>query len=129
MTDTRFEVLDVCYSVHIKRGADGNSPRTMRVDYRLGLSHWQSEYVCVEHDGYARQKSVAWWKRRSPDPIPETAEQAVELANAGALCLTHAIVVRSIAGERFDRILNYELAPLPEPVPVGSSLLDDEVPF
>ena len=101
----------------------------MRVNYRLGLSHWQSEFICVEHDGYARQKAVAWWKRRSPDPVPETAERAVELAEAGSLCPTHSITVRNVTGEKYDRIVGYELGPRPEAVAAEYSLSDDEIPF
>lgn len=127
--DTRYEVLDVGYSVHHKRNAGPDTPRTLRVDYRLGLSHWQSEFVCLEHTGYARQKACAWWKRRSPDPVPDTAAMAADLANAGALAPTHAITVRSIAGEKFDRIVDYTLGDRPEAIPVSASLSDSEVPF
>lgn len=128
VADTQFDVQDVHYSVHTKRGADAHAPKTLRVDYRLGLSHWQSEYICIEHDGYARQKAVAWWKKRSPDPMPDTAERAVELANAGALCMTNAITVRTVVGEKFDRIVGWELGPMPEPA-LASSIPDEEVPF
>ena len=129
VTDTKYEVLDVSYSVHTKRDAPPDAPKSMRVDYRLGLNHWQSEYICVEHDGYARQKAEGWWQRRSPDPVPATAEHAVELADAGALCPTHAITVRTVAGERFDRIVGYDLGQCPEAVPAGDVYADEEVPF
>lgn len=128
ITDTQHEVLDVTYSVHVKKKAPPDAPRSMRVDYRLGLNCSQSEFICFEHQGYARQKAAAWWAQRSPDPVPLTAEEAVELADAGALCQTDAITVRSVAGEKFDRIIDYVLGPKPEPVP-AKSLEDDEVPF
>jgi DNA repair protein RadD len=129
VTDTKYEVMDISYSVHTKRDAPRDAPKSMRVDYRLGLHHWQSEFICVEHDGYARQKAEGWWQRRSPDPVPDTAERAVELAEAGALCTTHAITVRSVVGERFDRIIGYDLDSRPEAVPAGDVFADEEVPF
>lgn len=129
VSDTKYEVRDINYSVHTKRNAPPGAPRTMRVDYRLGLNHWQSEFICFEHDGYARQKAEGWWHRRSPDPVPDTAERAVELAEAGALCPTHSITVRTVAGERFDRIAAYDLGPRPEAVPVGDPFADIDVPF
>lgn len=129
ITDTKYEVLDVAYSVHTKRDAPPGAPKSMRVDYRIGLSHWQSEFICVEHEGYARQKAEAWWDRRSPDPVPDSAERAVELADAGALCPTHAITVRTVSGERFDRIVRYELGTHPDAVPAGNTFDDEEVPF
>jgi DNA repair protein RadD len=130
VTDTEHEVRDIAWSVHQKRDAPDDAPKSMRVDYRLGLSHWQSEWICIEHDGYARDKAVAWWQRRTHDPVPDSAERAVELAEAGALCHTEKIVVRSVAGERYDRIVGYKLGALPEEVPAWSDTFnEEEVPF
>lgn len=129
VTDTKYEVMDIAYSVHTKRDATPETPKTMRVDYRLGLSHWQSEFICVEHDGYARQKAESWWQRRSPDPVPDTAERAVEIAEAGGLCPTHGITVRTVTGERFDRIVGYDLGPRPDAIAAGDVFADEEVPF
>ena len=131
VTDLEYDVRDITYSVHKKRGAPEDAPRTFRVDYRLGLNHWQSEFICVEHEGYARQKAVAWWRRRSPDPVPDTAAHAVEIAEGGGLADTKKITVRSIAGEKYDCVVGYELGPIPEPVPAGEFAdgdLDD-IPF
>jgi DNA repair protein RadD len=129
VTDTEYVVRDVVYSIHTKRGAADDAPRTMRVDYQLGLNHWQSEYICFEHQGFARQKATAWWKRRSPDPVPDTAERAVELADAGALCMTEAIIVRAIAGEKFDQVVGHRLGPVPESVAADAQGPYGEVPF
>jgi DNA repair protein RadD len=131
VTDVEYDVQDVTYSVHAKRGSPEDAPRTFRVDYRLGLNHFQSEFVCVEHNGYARQKAVAWWRQRSPDPVPETAERAVEIAEGGGLAHTEKITVRNIAGEKYDRIVRYKLGPLPEPIPAGEfgPYNADEIPF
>ena len=131
VTDTEYEVQDVTYSVHTKRGAPEDAPRTFRVDYRLGLTHWQSEFVCFEHDGYARQKAAAWWRQRSPDPVPETAQRAVEIAEGGGLAHTEKITVRSIVGERYDRIVRYKLGPMPDPIHAGefAPYDPDEIPF
>jgi DNA repair protein RadD len=116
VTTTRYVVRDVFYSVHHKRGAPDDAPRTMRVDYQVGWHEYKSEWVCFEHTGYARAKAVQWWKRRSHEPVPATAEQAVGLARSGRLAKTQAITVRSIAGEEYDRIIGYELGDLPPPL-------------
>lgn len=131
VTDVEYEVHDIAYSVHTKRDAPPDAPKSMRVDYRLGLNHWQSEFICVEHDGYARQKAVGWWRRRSPDPVPDTAERVVDAAAGGGLASAESITVRSIVGEKYDRIVAYKLGPLPEALAVGSNdRFDlDEVPF
>jgi DNA repair protein RadD len=56
--DQEWEVRDVIYSVHTKKDAPDHAPKTMRVDYRLGLDHWVSEWVCFEHSGWARRKAA-----------------------------------------------------------------------
>lgn len=115
-TDETYEVLDVSYHVHTKRGADEDTPKTMRVDYRLGLTHHVSEWVCIEHAGYAGTKAVAWWRARSPDPVPETAQRAVEIADGGGLAWPQRITVRSWPGKRWPEVVHVELGDLPEPV-------------
>ncbi|MBS0208863.1 MAG: DEAD/DEAH box helicase family protein [Planctomycetes bacterium] len=134
VTLTTHRVSDVYYSIHTKRDAREGNPRTMRVDYKVGWHDYQSEWICLEHAGYARQKAAAWWKRRSPDPVPGTIERAVELAQAGALARPMAITVRSVAGEPYERIIGYELGPLPEPLPAEAletfeELTHDDIPF
>ncbi|HOQ88259.1 MAG TPA: DEAD/DEAH box helicase family protein [Phycisphaerae bacterium] len=130
VTDTEYEVLDIRYSVHTKRDAPPDAPRSMRVEYRIGQFTWVSEWVCFEHGGYARWKAEQWWRRRSPDPVPETAERAVEIAEAGGVAWTEKIVVRTVAGEKYDRIVGYTLGPKPEPVPIEETAGDlADVPF
>jgi len=113
VTTTKHAVHDVFFSVHSKRGAGPDAPMSMRVDYKVGWHNYKSEWICFEHDGYARHKAVHWWKRRSHAPVPETAEEAVALAQAGRLALTREITVRTVSGEDFDRIIGYELGDIP----------------
>ena len=140
VTVTEYPVRSVWYSVHVKRDAPPDAPRTMRVDYEVGYYRYKSEWLCFEHTGYARQKAEAWWRRRSNLPVPDSAEEAVALARAAALAPTNAITVRSIAGEAFDRIVDYALGEKPD---VGDACepavadgpepqyvpADDDVPF
>ena len=128
VSESVYTVRDVLYSVHVKQGADDNTPRTMRVDYKVGFYQFKSEWVCFEHSGYARWKAEMWWRARSFDPVPTTAEEAVALANCGALAHTKSITVRSVAGERFDRIVDYELGEKPDAVGQATAG-DDECPF
>ncbi|QDU33034.1 type I restriction enzyme EcoKI subunit R [Poriferisphaera corsica] len=144
VTETDYEVQEVYYSVHQKRGAPENSPRTMRIDYRIGFNEYKSEWVCPEHHGYAHQKFQTWWQDRSLEPLPDSAEEAVAICDAGGIAETHAITVRSVAGEKFDRITSYKLGEKPPRMDgsaSGSSGIysdqfveglpcpDDEIPF
>ncbi len=113
VTETACVVSEVYFSVHVKRDAPEDHPRSMRVDYRCGFNDYHSEWVCPEHTGYARGKFEAWWRARSNDPLPDTAEQAVDICEAGGVAETRAITVRSVTGEKFDRITDYQLGPIP----------------
>lgn len=71
------EVSRVSYARHDKPG----KPPSLRVDYWSGLTH-HSEWVCLEHPGYARQKAVAWWTRRAPGlPVPGKVSEALQYAD------------------------------------------------
>jgi len=125
VTITRYDVQETHYSVHKKRGAPADAPRTMRVDYKIGAYLWKSEWVCFEHAGYARQKAARWWRRRSLEPVPRTAGEAVALAQGGALAQTKTITVRAAPGDKYEQIIDYELGPVPEPVERGDAYEDD----
>jgi len=140
-TDTTYPVSWMLFSEHTKRGADESAPKTMRVEYQIDMRQYHSEWVCFEHTGYARQKAEQWWRKRSREPVPDTAAEAVELAENGALAETTSITVRSIAGEKYDRIVDYELGPAPPrldgsdeseewgEIPDYETVPDDEIPF
>ena len=112
---TDYDVQDVYYCVHEKRYAEPGTPRTMRVDYQIGFNEFKSEWVCPEHTGYARDKFLKWWRERAAlgCPIPNTAREAVALANQGLLAAPERITVRSVAGEKFDRITRWVLKDRP----------------
>jgi DNA repair protein RadD len=130
VTTTVYDVSEATFSVHVKRGAGEGNPRTMRVDYRVGWRDWKTEWVCFEHTGYARQKAIAWWRQRSLDPVPDDVNRAVELATNGGLADTKKITVRAVVGEPYERIIGYELGPLPEPLPAELlEFYEEEVPF
>jgi DNA repair protein RadD len=127
VTDTEFNVQDISYSVHTKRGAPPDAPRTMRVTYRLGLTYSVSEFICFEHTGYARQKAETWWQARSDEPVPDTAEAAVEIATQIGIASSEAVTVRNVTGEQFERIVAHRLGE--RLAPIGLSLSDDDIPF
>jgi DNA repair protein RadD len=131
ITTTRYSVRDVFYSAHRKRGSDDDSPRSLRVDYKVGWNEYKSEWVCIEHDGYPRQKAIAWWQRRSPDPVPDTAHDAVVIANHGGLAVATSITVRCVEGDTFERIIDWELGPVPESISAGEATEFDpsSIPF
>ena len=92
------EVRDVDYRRHRKPGA----PDSLRVDYLVGTKV-VSEWVCVEHTGYAREKAVAWWRQRGDGPPPDTVDEA--LARAAELRRpAEAVLVREGKYHRIKRV-------------------------
>lgn len=68
------DVRQVFYSKHIGK----SGVPTLRVDYQCGL-RTVSEYVCIEHSGYARSKAITWWSQRCDNPF-EQAPGEVDIA-------------------------------------------------
>ncbi|MGL6194342.1 MAG: DEAD/DEAH box helicase, partial [Thermoguttaceae bacterium] len=116
--DTTYDVSDVTYSVHTKRGAAQDSPQTMRVEYKVGFCEYVSEWCCPEHEGWARRKFETWWNARSNDSPPNTAADAVRFAEAGSLSVPTRITVRKVGGDKFPRIIKYQL-PSEKPPAIG----------
>ena len=94
-------VTRVSYARHDKPG----KPPSLRVDYWSGLSS-HTEWVCIEHQGYARQKAASWWANRAPGlPLPTRVNDA--LAVSARLKCPSQIAVRpsgrftEIVGARF----------------------------
>jgi DNA repair protein RadD len=109
-------------------GATEDDPKTMRVEYVLGLNHFISEWICFEHTGWARQKAEQWWLQRRCEGafyVPPTSKEAVELAEAGELCETKSIVVKTTAGERYQQVVGYELE---NDLPAKEEVYED-IPF
>ena len=71
-----FSVDRVTYARHL-----GTSNKTsMRVSYYCGLRMFQ-EFVCFEHDGFAKHKAHEWWRDRSYEEAPETVAGAMLQVN------------------------------------------------
>lgn len=50
---------------------------TLRVEYYSGYKIIAREWICLEHDGYARTKAEQWWARRSPEKAPRAIDVAL----------------------------------------------------
>lgn len=97
-------ITRVAYRYHA--GKEGK-PDSLRVDYFSGLKLAASEWVCLEHVGYARAKAVAWWEKRSSGPVPDTVDEALErqaeLREPGRIALQST--------DKYPQIVSVEFAP------------------
>jgi hypothetical protein len=74
--------------------------------------------------------------------VPRLADEAVTLAQDGALCQTNAVTIRNIPGQKYDSIISYELGkkpsyrqpdwddePLDDDLEPVNAWADEDVPF
>lgn len=128
------DVDAVLYAVHVKRGANEDAPRSMRVDYRIRGGGKVSEWVCVEHSGFARRRAEEWWAEHAPNAwlVPPSAHEAVRIAIGGALRTPKAI--RIVVEGDYERVAECRWEDDDhEPVeakPVWRTFADDDdIPF
>jgi DNA repair protein RadD len=104
------DVTDVVASATQPR--DPSKRPTMRVDYLAGFKTVASEWVCVEHDNFARDKAVAWWADRFPsEACPTSAGDAADIvSNADPRLVTPSAICVRADGE-FERVIAYRWPP------------------
>lgn len=118
-------VTQVSMSRWTKKNAPEGTPDTLRVDYtcqpcgREGNLSEQviSEWVCMDHEGFAGDKAWKWWRARSL-ATPEADEAGSVIADAVSLFLRGAVAtsthITTIKEGRFYRITEHSLDPIPE---------------
>ena len=105
-------VHGVSYSRHDKLGG----LPSLKVTYDCGLNSY-SEWVCMEHQGYARQKAAEWWcKRTSGLPIPLSVDEAI--VQASRLTSPSEISVRPSG--RYFEISGYRFNSCAKPTPASA---------
>lgn len=91
-----FKVDHITYTRHEKVG----KPPMMKATYYCGLRMF-SEFVCVEHEGFAQSKARRWWRERSDLTFPSETAEALELADQ----LRSATHLRIWINKQFPEIL------------------------
>jgi DNA repair protein RadD len=99
----RHPVASVVYQYH--EGRDGKRP-TLKVTYRGSLMRIASEWICFEHEGYARSRAIAWWALRAPGtPIPSTIDEAEQRAPDE---VRKPIAIKVNTRQKYPEIVGYE---------------------
>jgi DNA repair protein RadD len=128
----QFDVTNVSYAFN-KPKQEGKLP-TLRVNYTThirnpepGVPYPRSvcEWVCLEHEGWAGRNAANWWRARGLTSVPETIDEAVYLAAAGALREPISIVVEDDG--KWKRPTDYDFGGREKPKPVYID--DEDVPF
>jgi len=95
----QYPVSQVIYKVHKKKG----KPNSMRVEYYTGLRKF-SEYICLDHGGYASRVARQWWELRSPWGVPPDVESGLKAVDYLKIPKTISV----IENKRYPEIAGYE---------------------
>ena len=72
-----FKVDHISYAKHTKLG----SKPSLKVSYYSNLKIF-SEYICIEHEGFAKNKANQWWQLRANSKSPDTILAAMYLIDS-----------------------------------------------
>lgn len=121
------KVISTQYSRHKGKGGKKD---TLRAKY-ITFTGDYSQYVCVEHAGFAREKACQWHKTRLPNtPIPNSIDEALSLPypNASEILVQKNGKYFEILATKFDEP-DEEYIP-PSAIQSGDILADcEEIPF
>jgi len=101
------DITKVEYHAHKKEG----KPDSLRVDYYAGILKTASEWVCLDHTGYAGQKAVAWWLKRTNPKLGEYPQSVSEAVNILTFEPHHLVRPKRIATRqngKYTEIRDYE---------------------
>jgi DNA repair protein RadD len=92
------DVDSVKYTTHRKPG----KPDSLKVTYSCGFLRY-SEWICLEHRGYAAEKAATWWKGRGTSHVPLTVEEAIARQHE----LDKPMSIKIKRDGKFDEITQY----------------------
>jgi DNA repair protein RadD len=95
-----WDVTSVEYSRHEPK--DPAKKATLRVDYKYHFQRVASEWVCIEHDGFAKEKAITWWADHLGGAFPATIEEALERSSA----LEQPVAIALEPDGKFERVVN-----------------------
>jgi len=104
-----YTVNAVTYSVHRKKGWQDGDPLTLKVNYRSGVGVYFNEWICIEHEGFAKTKAVNWWAKHSEEPVPETTPEAVEICERGGVIKPSQILIKKTPGSQWAEVIDHNL--------------------
>ena len=133
-TSTEHDVGEVAYVRHVKKGAT-DAPPTLRVDYfapDTGSTSSvpkkiASEWICVEHAGYAREKAIKWWSINVGTRMPDTVAEAVDRLRAGEM--RRVLKIRTKPDGDYTRVIGLLLAEGRQPGEDDEPILTSDNPI
>lgn len=97
------DVDDVTVHLHKKDG----SPDSIRVQYRSGLQV-VSEWICLEHEGYAGRNAALWWAKRGLGNVPTVSGALSDMFLGHRIAEKTKRIMIAKSG-KYWRVLDFEL--------------------
>jgi DNA repair protein RadD len=103
-------VTETLYNRHEKAGGRP----TLRVDYVSGLRVVAREWICLEHDGWPKQKAEGWWSYRAPKDsrMPSSVDEAIGWIGMGLDLRQPASITVNETG-KYPEVVGYDFAAEP----------------
>ena len=128
VTENEYDVSDVYFSVHHKKQRSaGPSPHACGSITAAGSTTTTASGSAPSTPATPGRSSRPGGRRGRTSRSPKRRSRPSNLAEAGAVAPTLTITVRSVAGEKFDRISNYQLGPIPPRLDGGDERLAENV--
>ena len=128
------KVKETSFTYHTPK--DENKKPTLRATYKLDLDSLEDaedtwvprvvqEWVCLEHEGFAKKKADKWWAKFSRYGQPDTIAEAMEVVHNKGLREPFMVLVQDDG--KWKRIVAHKFRQeLPEPKPLD---FGEEPPF
>ena len=133
-----WRVEETTYALHTPK--DENKRPTLRVTYKCYKEDYDElvgdkvktnarfmEWICLEHEGFAKTKATNWWRQVSRCTCPDSIVEAEELIKKGGVRDPSLVLVDNDG--KWKRVVARKFkAPMPEKVYLSFEE-DDECPF
>lgn len=108
-----YPVQRVTYAYH--RGLKNkDKPPTLKVTYWAYVKPIISEWVCLEHGGYAQAKALRWWQARSDVPMPLSVDEFFDFNLGDSLRNPTSLTVKE--GGEWPELIRCHFEPEPETI-------------
>lgn len=99
----KVEIFAVDHVEYVEQEGSQDKPAVLRVRYSCGYRVF-TDFVCLEHEGFASKKARDWWRKRSVIEPPETTAEATKRARE----LQSPTHIRVWLNRRYPEILAYD---------------------
>lgn len=99
-----YDVTAVEYSRHEPKDKDKRP--TFRVDYKYHFQRIATEWICIEHDGFAQEKARTWWADHLGGAFPRSIDEALDRAPG----LEKPVAIALQPDGKYERVVNRRFA-------------------